>query len=111
MDTFAKTTYYVRLAQDPKVFVRDDAGHDVVLTFIDTSRFDLTEDLWVDARVVKQQADRAKKYRKGDLVMLEGKLRFKRQDDGTLRGKMYDAYASSFVALSERDEVTPVLFE
>lgn len=106
MDTFAKTTYLVRLAADPKVWKRDDGGEDVVVTFIDTSRFDGLEDMWVDARVVRQQSDRAKKYRKGDIVQVEGKLRFKRQDDGNYRGKIYDAYLSSFTPLAERDEVT-----
>ena len=31
-----------------------------------------------------------------------GKLRFKKQDDGSLRGKIYDAVVNSFVKLSDR---------
>ena len=58
-DTYANTTYLVRLAQDAKVFPRKDEGEDVVLTFCDNSRIDSTETLWVDARVVKFQAPRA----------------------------------------------------
>jgi single-stranded DNA-binding protein len=102
-DTFAKTIYLVKLAQDPKVFPRDkDGGEDVVLTFCDNTRIDGTEDLWVDARVARFQAERAKKYRKGDEVQVEGKLRFKRNNEGGLRGKIYDAQVSSFAKLSER---------
>lgn len=115
-DTYANTTYLVRLAQDAKVFERKDEGHDVVLTFCDNSRIDKTETLWVDARVAKHQADRARGYKKGDEVQVMGKLRFKKQDDGTLRGKIYDAIISSFVKLSERaetkaDEPEASLFE
>lgn len=101
-DTYANTTYLVRLAQDAKVFDRKDEGQDVVLTFCDNSRIDSTETLWVDARVVKFQAPRAKGYKKGDEVQVMGKLRFKKQDDGTLRGKIYDAVVNSFVKLSDR---------
>jgi single-stranded DNA-binding protein len=101
-DTFAKTIYLVKLAQDPKVFTRDDKGEDVVLTFCDNTRIEGTEDLWVDARVARFQAERAKKYRKGDEVQIEGKLRFKRNNEGGLRGKIYDAQVSSFAKLAER---------
>ena len=107
LDTFSKTTYFVKLAADPKVYVREDQGHDVVLTFCDSSRFDNLEDLWVDARVVRYQSDRAKKFRKGDIVQIEGKLRFKRQEDGKYRGKIYDAMVNSFTPTSEREEVVP----
>lgn len=106
-DTYADTTYLVRLAQDAKVFDRtkDGAkvGEDVVLTFVDSSRITGTEDLWVDARIAAFQSDRAKGYRKGDEVQIRAKLRFKRQDNGEIRGKMYDAVVSSFVKLSERN--------
>lgn len=102
-DTHAKTIYLVRLAQDAKVFPRKSGdGEDVVLTFVDGSRIEGTEELWVDARVAKFQADRAKGYRKGDEVQIDGKLRFKLQDDGKIRGKIYDAVVSSFVKLGER---------
>lgn len=118
LDTFAETIYYVKLAADPKVYNRDDGGHDVVLTFCDSSRFDNLEDLWVDARVVRGQGDRAKKLRKGDMVQVRGKLRFKRTEkDGVftgIRGKIYDAVFSSFQPTSERDELIPAekaLFE
>lgn len=107
LDTFSTTTYLVKLAADPKVYVRDDQGHDVVLTFCDSSRFENLEDLWVDARVVRFQSDRAKKFRKGDIVQIEGKLRFKRQDDGKYRGKIYDAKVNSFTNTSERAEMNP----
>jgi hypothetical protein len=107
-DTFAETTYLVRLAQDAKVFERKDGGEDVVLTFCDNSRVETTEDMWVDARVAKFQSDRAKLHKKGDEIQVKGKLRFKKQDDGTYRGKIYDAVVSSFVALSKRaGEATP----
>lgn len=106
-DTYAETTYLVRLAQDAKVFDRKKdgkvVGEDVVLTFVDSSRVTGTEDLWVDARIATFQAPRAKGYKKGDEVQIKGKLRFKRQDNGEIRGKMYDAVASSFVKLSERN--------
>lgn len=106
-DTYAQTTYLVRLAQDAKSFDRTDGEKDVVLTFCDNSRIDKTESLWVDARVVKFQAPRAVGYKKGDEVQITGKLRFKRQDDGTIRGKIYDAVVNSFVKLSERGEAAP----
>ena len=101
-DTYSTTTYLVRLAQDAKVFPRKDEGEDVVLTFCDNSRIDNTENLWVDARVVKFQSPRAKGYKKGDEVQVTGKLRFKKQDDGTIRGKIYDAIINSFVKLADR---------
>lgn len=107
MDTFARTVYMVKLASDPKVYVRDDGSHDVVLTFCDSSRFDNLEDMWVDARVVRGQSDRAKRLRKGDIVQIEGKLRFKAQDNGKMRGKIYDAVYSSFTQVAEREEVAP----
>lgn len=101
-DTYATTIYFVRLAQDAKVFKRKDEGEDVVLTFCDDSRVEGTEQLWVDARIIKFQSERAKKYLKGDLVQIEGKLRFKLQDDGKYRGKIYDAKVNSFEKLSDR---------
>jgi hypothetical protein len=101
-DTFATTTYLVRLAQNAKVFPRDDGGEDVVLTFCDNSRVDKTLDLWVDARVVKFQGERAKLFAKGDEVQVTGKLRIKEQKDGTVRGKIYDAVVNSFVNTKER---------
>lgn len=105
LDTFAEYTVMVKLAQDPKAYPRDDGSHDVVLTFCDASRFDNHEDMWVDARVVRGQSDRAKRFRKGDQVQIRGKLRFKRQDDGRVRGKIFDAVVNSFVNTSERTEV------
>lgn len=105
-DTFAEITYLVKLAQDPKVFKRDDGGEDVVLTFCDNSRIEGTEDMWVDARVAKFISERAKKYRKGDEVQIKGKLRFKRNNEGGLRGKIYDAMVNSFAKLSERGTAT-----
>lgn len=103
-DTYSTTTYLVRLAQDATVFTRKDGeGEDVVLTFIDTSRVDNTMDLWVDARVVRYQADRAKLFRKGDEVQITGKVRYKEQKDGRVRGKIYDASVQSFVALKGRE--------
>lgn len=107
LDTFSETTYMVKLAADPKVYKRDDGSHDVVLTFCDSSRFDNHEDLWVDARVVRGQADRAKKMRKGDQVQIRGKMRYKRQEDGKVRGKIFDAVFYSFVPTSEREEIQP----
>jgi single-stranded DNA-binding protein len=106
-DTFAQTDYFVRLAQDPRVFVREDGSHDVVLTFVDTSRFDNLEDLWVDARVRSYLADRAKKLRKGDTVQVIGKLRFKKMKSGEYRGKIYDAVFNALHSLAERDEIQP----
>ena len=106
MDTYAKTTYFVRLAQDPRVFPREDGTQDVVITFVDSSRFDNLETLWVDARVHRVQADRAKKLRKGDKLQVEGKLRFKRQGDGSMRGKIYDAFFSILDGISEREDMT-----
>lgn len=104
MDTFAETTYLVRLTSDAKVFKRKTGeGEDVVLNFVDSSWVKDHEDLWVDARVANFQAERAKKYKKGDHVQIRGKLRFKRQDDGTIRGKIFDAVVSSFVKLSDRE--------
>lgn len=104
-DTFAKTIYLVKLAQDAKVFKRDDdKGEDVVLTFCDNSRIEGTQEMWVDARVKSFMNERAKKYRKGDTVQVSGKLRFKIQDDGGVRGKIYDAEVDSFVNTNERTE-------
>ena len=102
-DSFTRYTALVRLAQDAKVFERKDGGEDVVLTYCDNSRVNETLDIWVDARVARHQADRAKKYRKGDEVQIEGKLRFKKQDDGNIRGKIYDAIVNSFAKLSDRE--------
>lgn len=101
-DSFSRYTAFVRLAQDAKVFDRKDGGEDVVLTYCDNSRVNETLDLWVDARVSRTIADRAKLYKKGDHVQIEGKLRFKAQDDGTIRGKIYDAWVNSFVNFKER---------
>ena len=106
-DTYSETNYLVRLAQDPKTFPRKDGGEDVVLTFVDNSRIEGTEEMWVDARVAKFQAERSKKYLKGDEVQVKGKLRFKKQNDGALRGKIYDATVQSFVKLSERGDPGP----
>ncbi len=107
-DTFSQTTYLVKLAQDAKTFKRDDGKpDDVSLTFADNSRIKGTETLWVDARVIPFHADRASKLRKGDIVQLVGKVRYKRQDDGSMRGKIYDAYLSSFVNTQERDGAAP----
>lgn len=107
LDTFSETVYMVKLAQDPKAYPRDDGSYDVVLTFCDSSRFDTHEDMWVDARVVRGQSDRARKFRKGDQVQIKGKMRYKRQDDGRYRGKIFDAVVNSFVNTSEREEVNP----
>lgn len=107
LDTFAETTYLVKLAQDPKVYEREDKSHDVVLTFCDSSRFENLLDMWVDARVVRGQGERAKKLRKGDMVQIRGKLRFKRQNDGEVRGKIYDAVISTFTQTAEREEIQP----
>ena len=107
LDTFSETTYMVKLAADPKAYPRDDGSHDVVLTFCDSSRFDNHEDMWVDARVVRGQSDRAKKMRKGDQVQIKGKLRYKRQEDGKVRGKIFDAVFQSFVNTSERTPIEP----
>lgn len=101
-DTFASITYLVKLAQDAKVYTREDKGEDVVLTFCDNSRIEGTEELWVDARVARFQAERARLYRKGDAVQISGKLRFKRQNDGQIRGKIYDATVDSFVFTGDR---------
>lgn len=103
-DTFAQTTYLVRLAADAKVFPRKDSeGEDVVVTFCDNSRIDNTESLWVDARVAKFQNDRAKLFKKGDELQVRGKLRFKKMDDGQWRGKIYDAVVDSFTVTRGRD--------
>ena len=110
-DTFSRYTAYVKLAMDARVFEReDDKSEDVVLTFCDNSRVNNTEELWVDARVSRWQAERARLFRKGDQVQIEGKLRFKAQHDGRWRGKIYDAVVNSFVNLSERmgDAPAPV---
>lgn len=111
-DTFAKTTYLIKLAADPKVYTRkvkhETKGEieveDVVLTFADNSRIEGTLDvLWVDARVRSFINNRAKKYAKGDILQVTGKLRIRLQDDGTVRGKMYDVDVDSFVATAERE--------
>lgn len=113
LDTFAEITYMVKLAADPKAYPRDDGSHDVVLTFCDSSRFDNHVDLWVDARIVRGQSERAKKYRKGDEVQIKGKLRIKMQDDGKPRGKIFDATVNSFVKTADREPISPeaALFE
>lgn len=105
LDTFARTVYMVKLAQDPKAYNREDGGVDVVLTFCDSSRFEKLEDMWVDARVIRGQSERARKLRKGDIVQIEGKLRFKIQNDGRWRGKVYDAVISTFTPTADRSEV------
>ncbi len=99
-DTYSTYTAFVRLTNDAKVFEgKDKEGNlreDVVLTFVDNSRLDTTESLWVDARVAVWHAGRAKKLKKGDAVQLSGKLRFKKNDNGELRGKIYDAQMATF---------------
>lgn len=107
MDTFSETTALVKLAADPKVYIREDKSLDVVLTYCDSSRFDNHMDLWVDARVIRSQQDRARKFRKGDMVQIRGKMRFKRQNDGGVRGKVFDAFIQSFTNTSERTEIEP----
>jgi single-stranded DNA-binding protein len=107
LDTFSSFTALVRLAQDPKVFKREDGSHDVVLTFCDSSRFDNHEDLWIDARMGRTVADRSKKLRKGDQVQISGKLRFKKQNDGTYRGKIFDAQLATFTPTMEREDIEP----
>ena len=107
LDTFGEVTYMVKLAADPKVYSREDKSLDVVLTFCDSSRFDNHLDLWVDARVLRGQQDRARKFRKGDMVQIVGKLRFKKQNDGGVRGKIFDARISSFQNTSDRTEIEP----
>jgi hypothetical protein len=101
-DSFAEYSILVRLAQDAKVFPRKDGGEDVVVTFCDNSRVNETMDMWVDARIARHQAERAKGYRKGDELLIKGKLRFKLQKDGTIRGKIYDATVNSFTKLKDR---------
>lgn len=104
MDTFAKTTYLVKLSQDAKVFPRKDGkGDDVVITFADNSRITGTETLWVDAKPRSFANDRVSKYKKGDVVQVTGKLRFKKQDDGSMRGKIFDAEIDSFVRTAPPD--------
>lgn len=104
-DTFAKTTFLIKLAQDPRVFTRKDGKEDVVLTFADNSRVEGTvEVIWVDARVKSFMNDRAKKYRKGDIMQITGKYRIRLQDDGTIRGKMYEVDVDSFVKTKSEDD-------
>lgn len=111
-DTYAQTTYYVRLAGDARTYEREDKeGEDVVITFMDSSRVNNTEDLWVDARVARFQADRAKLLKKGDEVQVEGKLRFKLDREGKMRGKMYDVTFKTFAKLSDRVTVTEPVTE
>src|SRR5688500_133796 len=105
LDTFAETVYMVKLAADPKAYPRDAGSLYVLLTFCDSSRFETHEDLWVDARVVRGQSERAKKMRKGHAVQIKGKVRYKRQEDGKYRGKIFDAVFQSFVNTSERAEI------
>lgn len=107
LDTFSETTALVKLAADPKVYIREDKSLDVVLVYCDSSRFDNHQDLWVDARVIRSQQDRARKFRKGDMVQIRGKMRYKKQNDGGLRGKIFDAYIQSFTNTSERTEIEP----
>lgn len=96
-DTHAETTYMVKLAMDARVFERGDKGDDVVLTFCDNSRIEGTLEMWVDARVQRYFSDRARQLKKGDEVLITGKLRFKATNDGGVRGKIYDARIASFV--------------
>lgn len=99
-DSYTTYTAMVRLTGEPKVFQgKDKEGkprEDVVLPFVDSSRIEGTEDLWVDARVAPWHAERAKKLHKGDTVQLTGKLRFKKNDNGEIRGKMYDVQMATF---------------
>lgn len=110
LDTFSETIYMVKLAGDPKAFLREDGSVDVVVTFVDTSRFEKHMELWVDARVLRGQADRAQRFRKGDQVMVRGKLRLVQdeKDPTRIRGKIFDAFVSSFVNTSERAAVEPM---
>lgn len=103
-DTPSTTVYMCRLANDPKVFQRkgDKPGEDVVLSFADNSGIEGHETMWVDARVANFQAERAKKYLKGDIVQIRGKVRYKMQKDGTLRAKIYNAEVESFQSLKDR---------
>ena len=104
-DTFAETNYQlVRLAQDAREYDQKNGdGKDVVLTFCDSSRIDGTIDMWVDARVVRYQSKLAVYYRKGDMVCVRGKVRYKLQDDGSVRAKIYDAVVVSAINLRERE--------
>jgi len=119
-DTYSTYTAYVRLTNDAKVFQgKDKEGNpreDVLLTYCDNSRFEKTEELWVDARVANWHAERAKKLKKGDAVQLTGKLRFVKRDDGTVRGKIYDAQMATFAdfgreADGQTEDPIPPAFE
>lgn len=111
-DTFSETIYFVRLAQDAKSFQRKDGEpDDVVLTFCDNNRIPNHEDLWVDARVVKFQSERASKFMKGDICQIKGKLRWKKQDDGSYRGKIYDAIVHSYTPTRDREATKDLVSE
>lgn len=100
-DTYADYTTLVRLATDAKVYPREanageQQGEDVVLTFCDNSRIENTVEMWIDARLHPFHNELGKKMRKGDVVQIRGKLRWRLGNDGSLRGKIYDAKLATY---------------
>lgn len=80
-DTQALTHYWhVRLAKDAQ---SKEFGENtfVQFTFVDSSRLDGDEEMWVDANVTKRNAVLASYLEKGDVLGVTGKLTMRRWGD------------------------------
>lgn len=80
-DTHAVTHYFnVRLAKDAQTVEFSD-NKMAKLTFVDSSRLDSDEEMWVEANVVKSQTAMASYLEKGDVLSVTGKLTMRRYGD------------------------------
>lgn len=81
----------VRLGRDAKLFEKNEKGPAAAfITFAHNTKGNDTT-VWIDARVVRG-ADLIATLRKGDIVnSVRGTLTFKTDNQGEVRGVMYDA--------------------
>jgi len=80
-DTQSVTNYWnVRLAKDA---VAKEFGENtfVSVTFVDSSRFDGDEEMWVEANITKRNSALASYLEKGDVMGVSGKLTMRRWGD------------------------------
>jgi hypothetical protein len=100
-------TFYtnVRLARDAKAFEKKgDQPAATALLFFHTSKgqdADVPIDVWV-----RRGSDLASLLRKGDICTIHGRLEFKNDNQGQLRGVLYDAEVETLVNLKERGPLT-----
>lgn len=75
------TNYSARLAKDAEV--RETPGGTMVrITFVDTSKAEGDEDVWIDATPQDHQTEMAKFLRKGDVVPVDGRLTVRKGKSG-----------------------------